>query len=140
MNEHKVIAPPEVGYDEDLYAWSQDQAARLRASRPARIDWSHVAEEIESLGKSDRRSLKSDLKVVIEHLIKWRYQAQKRKSGWRSTINEHRDRIERIIEDSPSLAGVPAAASPSSTGRRGATRFRIRTCRRPIFPRLVLSQ
>ena len=110
MNQHKVIRPVSAGYDEDLYAWSRDQADRLRALRPAQFDWENVAEEIESLGKSDRRSVQSDLKIVLLHLIKWKYQPQKRKSGWRSSINEHRDRIERIIEDSPSLAGVPASS------------------------------
>lgn len=107
MNEHKVITRAVVGYDEDFYAWSKDQASRLRAFRPADVDWENLAEEIESLGKSDRRSVQSDLKIVLVHLIKWKYQPQKRKSGWRSSINEHRDRIERIIQDSPSLARVP---------------------------------
>jgi hypothetical protein len=108
MNEHKVITRPSPGYDEDLHSWSQDQAARLRVCRPNDIDWENIAEEIESLGKSDRRSVASDLRTVLEHLIKWRYQPQKRKAGWRSSIREHRDRIERIIEDSPSLARLPA--------------------------------
>jgi hypothetical protein len=108
MNEHKIITPVATGYDDDLYVWSRDQAARLRAFRPANVDWENIAEEIESLGKNDRRSLQSDLKVVLVHLIKWRYQPEKRKSGWRSSINEHRDRIDRIIRDSPSLARVPA--------------------------------
>ena len=113
MNEHKLIAPVAAGYDDDLYAWSQDQAARLRAFRPAHVDWQNLAEEIESLGKNDRRSLQSDLKVVLLHLIKWRYQSEKRKSGWRSSVNEHRDRIERIIQDSPSLARLPAESLAS---------------------------
>lgn len=46
--------------------------------------------------------------MILVHLIKWRYQPQKRKSGWRSSISEHRDHIERIIQDSPSLSRVPA--------------------------------
>lgn len=107
MNQLKVITPA-AGYGKDLYAWSKDQADRLRALRPAQIDWENIAEEIESVGRSDRRSLQSDLKVVLVHLLKWRYQPQKRKSGWRSSINEHRDRIERILGDSPSLAQIPA--------------------------------
>lgn len=50
MNVHKVIRAASPGYDEDLYAWSQDQAARLRALRPALVDWEHIAEEVESWG------------------------------------------------------------------------------------------
>jgi hypothetical protein len=107
MNEHKPIVPAAAGYGEDFYAWSREQAERIRASRPRAIDWENVAEEIEGLGRSDRRRIASDLKVILEHLIKWRYQPEKRKAGWRSTIREHRDRIERIIADSPSLARVP---------------------------------
>ena len=107
MNQHKVITPATVSYGKDFYAWSKDQAARLRALRPAQVDWENLAEVIESVGRSDRRSVQSDLKVILVHLIKWRYQPQKRKSGWRASIREHRDRIERILEDSPSLGRVP---------------------------------
>ena len=107
MNEPKVITRSAAGYDQDFYAWSVEQAARLRRSRPSDVDWENVAEEVETLGKSDRRKVASDLKNILEHLIKWRYQPQKRTTGWRSSIREHRDRIQRIIADSPSLRRLP---------------------------------
>lgn len=110
MNEPKVITRTAAGYGEDFHAWSADQAARLRRSRPSSIDWENIAEEIESLGKRDRRKVASDLNKILEHLIKWRYQPEKRKAGWRSSIREHRDRIERIIADSPSLSALPGEA------------------------------
>jgi hypothetical protein len=108
MNEPKVITRSAVDYDQDFHAWSVEQAARLRQARPRSIDWENVAEEIESLGRRDRRKVASDLNKILEHLIKWQYQPQKRKAGWRSSIREHRDRVGRILADSPSLRRLPA--------------------------------
>src|SRR3984893_17197298 len=110
MNEAKVITRSAPGYDQDFYSLSVEQADRLARSQPRDIDWENVAEEIESLGKSDRRKVASDLRTILEHLIKWRYQPQKRKTGWRSSIREHRDRIDRVIADSPSLRRFPEEA------------------------------
>lgn len=106
---NRITAPPKpaAGYDEDFAAWSSDQARRLRALQPAEIDWENVAEEIESLGRSDKRAIGSDLKVVLEHLLKWRYQANKRTPSWSRSIDEHRERIADLIGESPSLAPLP---------------------------------
>ena len=57
--------------------------------------------------KRDRRKVASDLNKILEHLIKWRYQPEKRKTGWRGSIREHRDRIARVLADSPSLKRLP---------------------------------
>jgi hypothetical protein len=105
MAELKMPVRRRVSYDDDFHAWTLDQAARLRRERPAEVDWENLAEEVESLGRSDNRALGSDLKVVLEHLIKWRYQPDKRSESWSDSVEEHRDRIARIIADSPSLAG-----------------------------------
>jgi hypothetical protein len=107
MTDLKMPVRRKATYEMDYYAWSADQAARLRRSKPADIDWENVAEEVESLGRSDKRAIGSDLKIVLEHLIKWRFQPDKRTSSWSDSIEEHRDRILRIIEDSPSLADAP---------------------------------
>jgi hypothetical protein len=106
MNEMKPLR--RVSYDADFAAWTAEQARHLRAVRPADLDWENLAEEVESLGRSDKRAVGSDLKVVLEHLIKWRYQPEKRSASWSDSIEEHRDRILRILEDSPSLAALPA--------------------------------
>jgi hypothetical protein len=104
MADLKMPVRRRVSYDEDFHAWTVQQAARLRSERPRTIDWENLAEEVESLGRSDKRALGSDLKGVLEHLIKWRYQPEKRSESWSDSIEEQRDRIARIIADSPSLA------------------------------------
>ena len=108
MTELKMPVRRQVSYDTDFHAWTREQAARLRRARPSDVDWENLAEEVESLGRSDKRALGSDLKIVLEHLLKWRYQPEKRSESWSDSIEEHRDRIARIIADSPSLAGWPA--------------------------------
>ena len=94
-----------VAYDTDFFVWTQQQAAALAAGNAAALDWANLAEEIESLGKRDRRALRSRLEVLVLHLLKWRYQPERRQSGhsWSSTIRTQRRRIDQILEDSPSL-------------------------------------
>jgi Domain of unknown function DUF29 len=92
-------------YDEDFFAWTQHQATLLRDSKWDAIDLVNLAEEIESLGKCDRRGLSNRLQVLVMHLLKWRYQPEGRQPGqsWASTIRTQRDRIEKLLADSPSL-------------------------------------
>ncbi|KQT69967.1 MULTISPECIES: DUF29 domain-containing protein [unclassified Aureimonas] len=98
-------------YERDFFAWTQDQAGKLRArasfDNRGDVDWEHAAEEIESVGASEKREIRSRLRALILHLLKWKYQTAKRKSGWRSTIDEQRDRLAMVLEDSPSLAVFP---------------------------------
>ena len=92
-------------YVDDFYAWTQHQATLLRAEKWQELDSVNVAEEIESLGRSDRRQLKHRLEVLLMHILKWQYQPERREQGrsWRSTIREQRNRIHDLLEDSPSL-------------------------------------
>lgn len=92
-------------YDTDFFEWTQHQAAALAAGKASELDWANLAEEIESLGKRDRRELRSRLEILVMHLLKWCYQPERRQTGhsWSSTIWEQRGRIEQILEDSPSL-------------------------------------
>jgi hypothetical protein len=96
-------------YDADFHRWSAEQACALRERRPADIDWENVAEEIESLGRSDRQEIASRLTVILAHLLKWRFQPVARSNSWRATLIEQRTRIADLIEESPSLATYPAA-------------------------------
>ncbi|AFZ58198.1 DUF29 domain-containing protein [Anabaena cylindrica FACHB-243] len=90
-------------YDQDFYLWIDTTAKQLKAGKFAEIDLENLIEEIESMGRSEKRELKSRLIVLLMHLLKWQYQPEKRSESWRSTITEQRICIETLLEDSPSL-------------------------------------
>lgn len=90
-------------YEQDFYAWTQQQAQRLRAGQLIDVDFEHLAEEIETLGASERRELESRLKVLLQHLLKWHYQPDQRSSSWSGTIDEQRDQLDSLLRQSPSL-------------------------------------
>src|SRR5215475_8808190 len=92
-------------YDQDFYTWTQEQAALLREGAVDALDLTNLAEEIESLGKSDRRALGSHLRNLVLHLLKWRYQPSGRQTGhsWQSSIRNARAEIDVLLEDSRSL-------------------------------------
>jgi len=96
-------------YETDFYAWIQDQAATLRAGNLAGLDVENLIEEIESMGRSEKRELRSRLVVLIVHLLKWAYQPLRRGSSWQTTIGEQRRRVVMLLEDSPSLKSIAAA-------------------------------
>jgi len=101
---------PAPSYEADFYRWTQEQAEALRARRLPDLDWENLAEEIETLGRSDRLEIKSRLRVLLLHLLKWRFQPQGRKSGWRSAIIEQRAQLGDRLGDSPSLRPYAAKA------------------------------
>lgn len=97
-----------IGYDEDFYAWTQEQARLLRDAARERlntpIDWDHVAGEIEDMGKSDLRTVNSHLARIIEHLLKLEFSpAEDPRGGWRKTVREQRAAAVDTLDDSPSL-------------------------------------
>jgi hypothetical protein len=95
-------------YDQDFYTWTQEQAALLREGAWQDLDVINLAEEIESLGKNDRRALGSHLRNLMLHLLKWHYQAREEgpSTSWRSSIRNARADIAVLLEDSPSLRRV----------------------------------
>ncbi len=95
--------PANLGYEMDLVAWAETNAALLRQGRLSEIDGLHIAEELEDVGKSERRSLASHLRNLLLHLIKWRYQKGLRGVSWRLSIQNARQQIQDILVDSPSL-------------------------------------
>lgn len=90
-------------YEQDFYLWTQITAEQLKENKFNEIDITNLIEEIESMGRSEKRELKSRLVVLLMHLLKWHYQPEKRSESWRSTITEQRICIEGLLEDSPSL-------------------------------------
>ena len=96
-----VAAVPE--YDQDFFLWTQYTAALLREGRFGDLDVAHLAEEIEDMGKRDRREVESRLELLLIHLLKWHGQADRRSDSWRRTIATQRAELERALRDSPSL-------------------------------------
>lgn len=99
-----------IGYDADFLAWTQEQARLLRDAAQDRpntpIDWENVAEEIESMGRSELRAVESALVRVIEHLLKLEHSpATAPRGDWKLSVVEHRDRVARDLSASPSLRG-----------------------------------
>jgi Domain of unknown function DUF29 len=90
-------------YEQDYYAWTEQQAALLQAGRFTEIDLAHLIEEVEDMGRSQRRAVKSALLVVLIHLLKYRFQPTHRTQSWRTTLREHRRRLRDEFADSPSL-------------------------------------
>ncbi len=91
-------------YERDFHEWTEYMTAVLRKRDAGSLDWENLAEEIESLGGRDRRELKSHLRALMAHLLKWQYQPELRKSStWRAAMMEQRAQIADLLEQSPSL-------------------------------------
>jgi hypothetical protein len=90
-------------YDRDFYAWSREQAELLRAGELDKADIERIAEEIDSMGRTEKRELISRLGVLLLHLLEWRYQPGKRGPSWEASIRVQRHRISEHLDDNPSL-------------------------------------
>jgi len=96
-------------YEADYALWCAEQGVLLREGRFTDLDRENLAEEIESLGRSDKREIESRLKVLLVHLLKLQFQPEKAKPGWKSTIIEQRGRLLKVMKESPSLRSYPDA-------------------------------
>ena len=90
-------------YETDVIAWANEQAASLRSGRFSEIDIARIAEEIEDVGKSERRELASRMVVLLAQLLKWQFQPGRRGSSWQRTIKEQRRSIAAHLRETPSL-------------------------------------
>ncbi len=110
-------------YDADFHAWANEQAALLRAGRLDAADIPHIAEEIENLGRGERRELVSRLNLLLLRLLRWQHQPVLRGHAWRLTIADARDQLKDHLADNPSLtARLPEAiAAAYRYARRGAS-------------------
>jgi hypothetical protein len=116
--------PSSADYAEDFYGWCLEQAAHLRQARLEALDLESLAEEIESLGNEQPRALRSSYRILLIHLLKWRYQPERRTRGWAGSIVRERgnaaDRLEgnrgllpqrhRLFEEAYARARREAAA------------------------------
>jgi hypothetical protein len=93
----------EPSYDGDVVAWANEQARRLRAGEFHRLDIEHIADEIESVGRSEQQELVNRMAVLIAHLLKWHYQPERRNRSWELTIKAQRRQSQRRLRKTPSL-------------------------------------
>jgi hypothetical protein len=96
-------------YDRDFYAWTQEQSAKLRAGILAGLDIDHIAEELEGMGRAEKRQLGNRITLIVMHLLKMSLQSDKLPhygNSWRATIREQRRRVRGLLQDNPSLKAV----------------------------------
>jgi Domain of unknown function DUF29 len=90
-------------YDQDFFAWANEQAGLLREGRLSEADIDHISEEIEGIGKSEKHELVRRLTVLLLHLLTWQHQPVFRCTSWGLTLEEQRNRLEDHLADNPSL-------------------------------------
>lgn len=93
-------------YEIDFYAWIMKNAELMRQGRLSEIDAGNIAEELESMGKSEKRQSIHRLALLLAHLLKWKFQPGLRSQSWKYTIKEQRRQVMALLKDSPSLKNV----------------------------------
>ena len=99
----KMAAKIQQEYNQDFYAWILHNVALLRAGKLSDIDSEHVAEELEGMGKSEKRELMNRVALLMSHLLKWEFQPHKRSRSWEATIHHQRLKLNKLLQESPSL-------------------------------------
>lgn len=92
-----------IAYQNDFYGWTQEQATLLKSGRLSELDIENLIEEVETMGRSEKRELNSRLLVLLVHLLKWQYQPSHRGSSWECTISVQRDDFSETLSENPSL-------------------------------------
>jgi len=92
-----------IRYETDVIEWANEQAQLIRAGKFELLDLVNIAEEIEDVGKSEKRELSSRMAVLLTHLLKWQFQAGRRGSSWERMIKEQRKGIALRLKATPSL-------------------------------------
>ena len=90
-------------YEQDFVGWLNTQAELLKTGKVNELDIKNLVEEIEAMGRSEKRELESRMIILVMHLLKWTFQPNYQSRSWANTMNEQRRRIGRVIKDSPSL-------------------------------------
>ena len=84
-------------YETDYLQWIEAAVAKLQSQDYANVDWENLIEEIADMGRSERKSLKSNLIVILVHLLKWQFQPEKRSGSWEGSIIEHRRHVRKKL-------------------------------------------
>lgn len=108
------IHPPPFPRAGDFYTWALETAFAIRRGRFDGIDWEAIAEELEDMGRSERRALEHRIEILLAHLLKWCYQPQCRSTSWTGTIKEQRRKAARLLRQNPGLQPLLAELIPES--------------------------
>jgi hypothetical protein len=134
-------------YENDFHEWTQEQARLLRSGRFSQLDIENVAEELESMGRRDKREIDSRLEVLLIHLLKWKLQEGFRSGSWSGSIREQRSRIEDLLRESPRLRRQVAQIRPAlyARARREAANetglpVRMFPARCPFTPEQIMAE
>lgn len=107
------IKQPENLYDQDFQQWIQKTIEHLQKSEFEQLDREHLIEELEDLGRSEKRSLESNLMILLAHLLKLKIQKnapEMMQQSWLDSVDEHRKRVQKSLRETPSLkAFLPSA-------------------------------
>jgi 2-polyprenyl-6-methoxyphenol hydroxylase-like FAD-dependent oxidoreductase len=105
MNKH---TRPTTMFEADYHQWSVEQAVLLRAGKMEALDRINLAQEIENLGRSEKREIESRLEILLVHLLKWQFQPDRRSKSWRMTLKVQRNDLQSVLNDNPSLKRHPS--------------------------------
>jgi hypothetical protein len=126
-------------YDRVFYAWSRQQFELLRKGRLADADIEHIADEIDSMRRTEKRELNSRLSVLLLHLMKWRYKPEKRSPGWEASIRVQRNRVADHLADNPSLRPLLPKALASAYRDASSRRSLRRDAGRDVLRRVSMD-
>jgi len=110
----KTTMATESLYETDFYSWTQEQARLLRIGNLSMLDMDNILEEIEAMGRSEKRNLVSRLSVLLAHLIKWQHQPDRRGKSWSLLRAHQRIAINKLLKESPHGRGVLARSRTCS--------------------------
>lgn len=104
-NQFSKISESKIAYlyEQDYHLWLIKTAKLLKEGKISEVDIPNLAEEIEDMGRSEKRAIESNLEIILMHLLKYIYQPEKRSSSWQYTLFEHRKRLRKAFKESPSL-------------------------------------
>jgi hypothetical protein len=97
------MSPQESLYRKDFHSWCFNQANMIREKLFDELDIENLAEEVESVGRSEESELENRLAILISHLLKWKYQPDRQSKSWAFTVREQRKKVMRLLKKNPSL-------------------------------------
>jgi hypothetical protein len=99
----QLLLPQTSLYEQDYCLWLEQTIQQLQTGELNQLDIIALIEELQDMGNSEKNALESNLRILLMHLLKYRYQPHKRSNSWLFTIREHRKRLLKAFKKSPSL-------------------------------------